>query len=71
MSASAARASAQQGHFVRRLAASSLFMQLGFQATYFVGIIGCVRSVKLQEFLAICNGVFVTAADKRARRKRG
>ena len=41
---SAARASAQQGHFVRRLAASSLFMQLGFQATYFVGIIGCAIS---------------------------
>ena len=33
--------------------------------------IGCVGSVKLQEFLAICDGVFVAAADKRARRKRG
>ena len=32
--------------------------------------IGRVRSVKLQEFLAICDGIFVAAADKRARRKR-
>ena len=29
-----------------------------------------ICSVKLQEFLAICDGIFVSAADKRARRKR-
>ncbi|ADK67805.1 major facilitator superfamily MFS_1 [Olsenella uli DSM 7084] len=58
MSASAARASAQQGHFVRRLAASSLFMQLGFQATYFVGIIGCATYVLGTDALGVSALVF-------------